>query len=233
MNKPTKILIGMPVPETINNKVLIAGPVANGWKQDVRRTVYPLGERNVSLAPSVYEISGDLAFGRNKIVMDLQDLPERKDVTHLFLVDDDTIPPPGTLSRLLGYKKDIIAPVYPMFHYPKALWSVALYDENKPIDCTSDLIEYQDLPDKLFRAHYVGGGALLVRREVFDKIEWPPFERTPDPRCTEYLSEDFTFCVKAKKAGYELWCDPIIKCLHRKFGDLLQIFDSCYKQFRS
>lgn len=211
-------------------KVLIAGPIAKGWMADIRRVVYPLREQKVTLAPSSYEVSGDPAFGRNKIIMDLRDKPN--DVTHIFLVDSDTIPPPDTVPRLLTYDKDIIAPVYPMFHFPKALWSVMAYDKNKPDDCDSELIEYQKLPEELFRAHYLGGGALLIKKEVFEKIEWPPFERTQDPR-VKYLSEDFTFCVKAKRAGFELWCDPAIRCMHRKHLDLLQIFDSCYKQFRS
>ena len=221
------------VPENIKQcRVLIAGPVAKGWMVDLRRAVYPLRETSILKAPPVYEVSGDPAYGRNKIIMDIMDRDNYEDVTHVFLVDSDTIPPTDSLPRLLSHDKDVMAAVYPMFHYPKALWSVMAYDPDLPEDCDAELIEYQDLPADLFRAQYFGGGAVLVRKEVFGKIEWPPFERTQDPRA-RYISEDFTFCLKARRAGLELWCDPIVRCMHRKHLDLLQLFDCCFKQFRS
>jgi|TARA_Y100000310_G_scaffold71534_1_gene67381 2-polyprenyl-3-methyl-5-hydroxy-6-metoxy-1,4-benzoquinol methylase len=55
-----------------------------------------------------------------------------------------------------------------------------------------------------------GGGCMLLRKEIFDKIEPPYF--APE---FEY-GTDIQICKKATEAGYEVWCDTSIEIGHLK-----------------
>jgi len=62
---------------------------------------------------------------------------------------------------------------------------------------------------KPFRADVCGFGCVLTHREMFEKIPYPWFKMISGE-----CSEDFYFCVAAKKAGYRLWVDPIPRVGH-------------------
>ena len=47
----------------------------------------------------------------------------------------------------------------------------------------------------------VGFGAVLIKMSVFDKIQQPYFVMEGE------LGEDYYFCAKAKKAGFDIWVD--------------------------
>ena len=86
-----------------------------------------------------------------------------------------------------------------------------------------------DLPDNPFKAKTVCNGIMLVKMEVFDKLEWPYWR-------SEYVvgqivtGADIYFCRKAKAAGYALWVDPKLKCNHFKMVDLLGIAKTYIKE---
>lgn len=62
---------------------------------------------------------------------------------------------------------------------------------------------------KPFKADVCGFGCVLTHREMFEKIKYPWFKMISGE-----CSEDFYFCVEAKKAGYQLWADPVPKLGH-------------------
>jgi len=60
-----------------------------------------------------------------------------------------------------------------------------------------------EVAGKLAPVDWVGAGALLVRRPVLEKMApgpwfWP--DETGD-------GEDITFCLKARAAGFRVYCD--------------------------
>jgi len=72
---------------------------------------------------------------------------------------------------------------------------------------------------ELFTAEYSGLGFMLVKKGVFEKVEYPWFE----PQFTQFggdvydfCSEDVGFCRKATAAGFQIWIDPTVKVLHEK-----------------
>lgn len=74
---------------------------------------------------------------------------------------------------------------------------------------------------RLVKAGVVPAGFLLVRREVFEKLEWPPFKYNA-PEIQAQISrpeenrpgEDVYFSLKAREAGYDLWVDLRHPLLH-------------------
>ncbi len=62
---------------------------------------------------------------------------------------------------------------------------------------------------KPFKIDVCGFGCCLTHRSMFEKIAYPYF-KIISGEC----SEDFYFCVEAKKAGFQLWADPIPRLGH-------------------
>ncbi|MCC6419935.1 MAG: glycosyltransferase [Gemmataceae bacterium] len=65
---------------------------------------------------------------------------------------------------------------------------------------------------KLFRADAVGGGCLLVRRRVFDRIRKELNEQPFDIR--HPYGEDISFCTRLRDLGIPLWVDARIEYHH-------------------
>jgi GT2 family glycosyltransferase len=69
---------------------------------------------------------------------------------------------------------------------------------------------HQEVTGGMQKVAVTGGGCMLIRREVFDKIESPYF--APE---FEY-GTDIQICKKATEAGFEVWCDTSIEIGHLK-----------------
>jgi FkbM family methyltransferase len=65
---------------------------------------------------------------------------------------------------------------------------------------------------------YCGFGFVLVRRGIFEKLEYPWFRPLyiEIGGCSEFTSEDVGFCLMAKKAGLQMMIDPDVVVGHEK-----------------
>lgn len=120
--------------------------------------------------------------------------------TDLFLLDADCVPQGQTIQRLLAYDLPIIAAPHPtMVKDEVGLMVVDRveggYAQHYPLRSLQG-------PDVV-----VGGSGLLIRRIVFEKLAPPWFKCLYDGQGLLAKSEDFYFCDKAHKAGYEIWAD--------------------------
>ena len=71
----------------------------------------------------------------------------------------------------------------------------------------------------VFEVDGAGLGCMLVKTEVFSKIDKPYFKITDDPtRKGEVISnagtEDIYFCSKLRSAGYKILADSKVMCIH-------------------
>lgn len=123
--------------------------------------------------------------------------------THLLWLDDDHTFPPDLALRLASHDKEMVSALYfgrTHPHYPV----VYVKDPSE---------EYRhfpliEAPPCLFECDAVGFGALLMKREVFDIVDYPWF--TIDWKG----GEDIVFCVHAKRKGIKIWCDGAYKLGH-------------------
>jgi len=90
---------------------------------------------------------------------------------------------------------------------------------------TVDTIQKRTKP---FTVDYAGFGWLLIEKGVFEDFDENGKKKMPYPwfapkmqifesgNVQDMCGEDVSFCLDAKEAGYEIWCDPRIRVGHEK-----------------
>jgi len=160
---------------------------------------------------------------------------ENKGFTHLFFMDADMVFHKDTLMRLLKHDLPIVSGTYfartdtPIPHvyrfshtdengvnwYNSLAGECAEWIRKHPEQAIFNNQHcFDDLGDALVECDAVGGGCLLIKREVFEAIEYPYFESDPETGG----AEDFDFCEKAKKAGYRIFADWSVQANHEARG---------------
>lgn len=139
----------------------------------------------------------DLCFHMGSVIHSLRNglveqiLKEKFD--YAFFLDTDIVGPADIIDRLLAHQKDIVGCLYRQRRAPYALLGRPLPDQIFEVD-------------KVSRAARLPGGCILIKAEVFNKIEKPWFEFSWPNGGTE-VSEDYMFCDKVTAAGVEIWAD--------------------------
>jgi hypothetical protein len=129
--------------------------------------------------------------------------------THLLFIDDDMVFPEDTAVRLLKHGKDIMGLKY----HPRQV------SHNHIEGMFKIAVAEKELPNEIFKCEGVGAGVLLINLEVFKHIGRPWFDWVVYDTGMVKQGEDFYFCEKARKAGYEIWADPVLKIGH--IGDFV------------
>ncbi len=198
----------------LNEKRILCGvPVPPNCMADARVVAQLEAWHAGGGVETYYPATGSPETGQDKIVHFA--LYAKPRATHILFVDHDVIPRPNTLKRLLSHDKNIISGVYPLHMSGKIGWCLS---KEEPFRA----MPINDLPNNLFKAKTICNGMMLVKTEVFDKLEWPYWETKREPG-REVLGADVSFFIKARKAGFDLWVDPKVKCEHMKGVGLLSI----------
>lgn len=132
--------------------------------------------------------------------------------THILFIDSDMTFPADAYKRLAEHDKDIVTALCYGRHHPCKPCSYKRvrrgYSWQEPIN---EPVTKSQIKQGFFKVEGCGMAFCLIRLEVFAKMakryrEW--FE----PRWR--LGEDLAFCVRARKLGYEIWCDSTIDIGH-------------------
>jgi predicted O-methyltransferase YrrM len=140
---------------------------------------------------------------------------------YLLFIDSDMEFPVWGLERLLSHDKDIVGGLY----YKKGEPHCPLVYEKTKMDYEC----IQNPPTELFECDGLGTGFLLIKQKVlkdlfnkdFAKKNGFPFNFMQKPD-GNFIGEDLAFCLRAKKKGYKVWCDPTIPIKHIGLG----VYDS-------
>jgi hypothetical protein len=144
-----------------------------------------------------------------------------KDSTHLMFIDADIGWEPWHLLVLLDRQKDVIGGLYPMKSLP-VKWCVNGFDGA------------EEGPNGLQEVTKTGTGFLLIKRDVFEKMDKHPAVKPfnndigLDPalnpymktyfdtavRENRYYSEDWTFCENWRDLGGQIWVDKRVLLKH-------------------
>lgn len=139
-----------------------------------------------------------------------------KNFEWIFFLDDDVVLPADSIHRLLASNQPIMSGMYFRRHEPVAPCAMI----NVPGGRTW-VTQWE--PDKLFSVDFVGAGCLLIHNSVFAKVKYPWFDWTSDRKDLpekERMSEDFSFCEKARTEGYKIVIDPRIQCVHAGLSEM-------------
>lgn len=158
-----------------------------------------------------FVIGGYPAYSRNAAVV----AAIKNKSTHLMFIDADQTFPPDGVKRLLEQKKQIIGANYNQRSMPLISTVKMMNDKGEMIGQQGSLQKIP-LPDKTFKAYAIGTGFMLLDLSIFKKIKKPWFNTEVwfEGEEPKYKTEDIYFCENARKAGYDIWCDPTIKVGH-------------------
>ena len=155
---------------------------------------------------------------RNNLMAKMMSNPA---ATHFMFIDADIRFEPDAIFKLVAADKDIVAGMYPKKSYP--------------IELNINLTKNTKIFGPLVTVSTAATGFLMFKRKVYeDLIAAHPetkyiddigFDKTLEPYMYaifdcyinedgHYLSEDWAFCERAKKLGYDIWVDTRINLGH-------------------
>ena len=145
-------------------------------------------------------------ISENRAYIATQALKNNSD--YLLFFDDDMVFPPDTLERLLDHQKDVIGVASNSRMLPLKT-TVQLLDGTVPVEFPKELLEVKQ----------VGTVIMLIKMEVFEKIDKPYFNTKSHENGFTLMGEDAWFCEKAREKGFKIWCDGTLAVKH--IGDFL------------
>ena len=155
-----------------------------------------------------------LAKARDRIVKSRNVLREKAlDYDYFFSLEQDVIPEPDVLLKLLKTNKKIVSgmyfnpvklqngdvvvkPVIYKFHKKEGKWGTCRL-----------LTKDETWSKELMNIAYAGVGCMLIAKEVLEKIKFRYSEKMD-------ATDDRFFCFDARKLDYEIYADPTIKAKH-------------------
>ena len=156
---------------------------------------------------------------KNTLIYNARNLIARKAVAEGFdrvmWLDSDVIVKPDTLVRLsedMDTGRDFVTGVYYQRKWPTkpVVYSELWWNVNEG-EATAGQTHAEQIQDGLFEVAGAGFGCCMTSarmlKDLVDRVG-APF--TP----LIGVSEDLSFCLRAREAGYKLWCDGRIKCGH-------------------
>ena len=158
---------------------------------------------------------------RNAIVQQflnqrLKDQP----LTHLLMIDSDTVPQPDAIKRLLSHDLPFVSGMTPIANRNKETGALEFFDncfESVTRDGEGVRTNIAHRNTGLKTINRCGAACLLVKREVFEALNPPYFQFELDETGTKHTrSEDIRFCDDVKAAGYTLYADTDVICTHHK-----------------
>ena len=147
------------------------------------------------------------------------------DYDYIMWIDSDVVFTPDHFFKLLQDDKDIVSGLYMMSdntHYATVEdWDDDFFLKHGHFQFLNrEMVQAKQ--GKLFTADYTGFGWVLVKKGVFESLQYPWFQ----PVWTEYnidgkivrdfTMEDVAFCKMIKEKGYDVWIDPAVIVGHEK-----------------
>ncbi len=171
--------------------------------------------RESDIAHEVKIIQGSFpAKGRNNgISMNqkrLQKLPEH--ISHYLILDSDIAFTVSQLEAALKHDKMILGLPY-LRHDNDGTYQAAdtMSDQGELLHfIVKDSCGLQCIP-------FIGAGFLLIKKEALEKMQYPWFHHriVIVNDAAENCGEDIGFCLAAREAGVEIWCDFDRPVYHR------------------
>jgi hypothetical protein len=150
---------------------------------------------------------------RNHVVKSAIEAAEQDPIDGVFWVDDDIVMPQETISRISGYDLDFVSGLY--FQRSAPFWPLfAIF--NKKINAFEWPAIYPE--NVLAPCDGVGFGCVYTSIKLLRAVSKLPECKEDGPFGGDFgkksYGEDFTFCLRAKKAGFQAYVDTSVKCEH-------------------
>jgi hypothetical protein len=134
----------------------------------------------------------------------------------IFWIDSDISWDVEDFVRIYESDKEIISGLYQT--HPNGTVAAA-FDSGNGLPRIVNESEFI-LWDEPVEAWGVGFGFVAMKQGVFENVPRPWFEikkvRWPEHEFDTNVGEDYSWCMKAREAGYQVLIDPMVKVLHHK-----------------
>ena len=142
------------------------------------------------------------------------------DYDYMLWIDSDVIFRFEDFQALLAHKIDMVAGLYLMADNTRYSAVEEMREETFRTHGEFDFLTPAKLASRreLLPVDYCGFGFVLVRRGVFERLEYPWFRPLylEMGECMDFTSEDVGFCMMAKRAGIRMMIDPNVVVGHEK-----------------
>jgi len=209
-----KILIAIPNTGTINTRLII---FLDNLKANYQ------GKYSIK---TYYPIRFPIAHNRNVIV----DTFLQGDCDYLLMIDSDIVPPKNILDLVECHKDIISALCFTFQEHKKLLIPLVFRKIEKPEGVSFEVMDFKGR-EGLVECDSVGTGCILLSRKVLEEPQLKaPFMDYWDKKGIKIISEDMSFCVRAKRLGYKVYTHLNYKCSHFKEMDLKDIYKKLTKK---
>jgi len=176
-------------------------------------------------SPLLYYVRNMCLGGDNLRGIDQKPFGGQLDYDYIMWIDSDVVFTPDHFFKLLQDDKDITSGLYMMAdntHYATVEdWDDEFFLKHGHFQFLNrEMVQAKQ--GKLFTADYTGFGWVLIKKGVFESLQYPWFQ----PVWTEYningkivrdfTMEDVAFCKMIKEKGYDVWIDPSVIVGHEK-----------------
>jgi glycosyltransferase involved in cell wall biosynthesis len=188
-------------------KILCAVPTNKYIEPETFKSIYDLD------VPDGYEVEFQYFYGYqiDQIRNLIAEWAKRYD--YLFSVDSDIILPKDSLKKMIAADKDIVTGLYIQRIPDTHTLEVYMVPPNGGMtNIPRDLLMQHN---GLVEVAGCGFGCVLVKGEVFRKMEYPHFYYKSALDHKNTVSEDVYFCSKARDLGFSIWADTTIVCDHK------------------
>lgn len=205
-----------------NYHVFIVTPAYDGkvfaqYAISLMETKLLLESKGIKVTVRIEPNGSLLVASRNR----LTELFWESEATHMLCIDNDLGWPAQAVLAMLQSDKEFVAGIYPS-RKEKGFIFRPIYKEDESLLTENHLIKMEAVP----------AGFMLLKREAIKKMrkKFPELYYSPkDPRDdsestymlfnTELIDgafwgEDYVFCLRASKAGVDIWADPLIQFDH-------------------
>ena len=207
-------------------KILIAVPcmdmVSARFAQSLT-TLKKVGECTVSF------LIGSLIYdSRNK----LAGMAVEMEADYILWLDSDMVFRPDTLERMMKVmdehpEVDILSGLYFRRGAPFTPVLFSKLEGDEEGNCVWE--DVHELPDELFEVAGCGFGCVLMRTELLlDIAAKEGGGKWFSPILN--VGEDCAFCIRARREGYRIFCDPSIHLGHMAYAPVTKSFYKAYKQ---
>lgn len=146
---------------------------------------------------------------------------------YLLFIDSDQSFPADAMARLIRWQRPMVGTIIVQRKFPH----MPCVGYGSPEEGYCKLLRWPE--GSLLDVDYVGMGFTLIAREVFEKLpDGNPFERIYSDYSKSLCSEDVSFCVRVKQAGFPIVVDSSITIGHiGKFEYTPQFFINNHQNF--
>ena len=131
------------------------------------------------------------------------------DYDYILWIDSDQVFKPAHVEMLIEANKDIVGAAI------KALPAMSFACGHTNGNNINRIDKFKP-EDEVVEVDFIGFGMILIKKGVFEKIPFPHFSAEKLGTNVNDMGEDFSFCIKAKRAGYKLYVHSKCRVGHIK-----------------